>query len=137
MACGGGGPMQSADIAAQLGVRSVIVPPHPGLFSPTEFGQLHAALGGVILATANYSAVKATAGPSAPITWMKRSLAELKPPSEEAASKLISNHKGVLKDVTNRSSTLNIIGAPLTQLDLRAPLARFPLAATRTATSSN
>ena len=35
VACGGAGPMQSCSIAAQLGVRTVIVPPHPGLTAAT------------------------------------------------------------------------------------------------------
>ncbi|KAL1523388.1 hypothetical protein AB1Y20_018331 [Prymnesium parvum] len=78
-------------LAAQLSGEDaellLLVPPHPGLFSATEFNQLHEALGGVILATANFSAVKATPGPSAPISWMKRALTELNP-SEEASSKL-------------------------------------------------
>lgn len=39
--------------------------------------QLHEALSGVILSTANFSAVKGTAGPSAPISWVKHSLAAL------------------------------------------------------------
>eukprot|EP00966_Prymnesium_polylepis_P142888 3299135-Prymnesium_polylepis.1 len=38
---------------------------------------------------------------------------------EEAAAKLISNHKNVLNDVTNPSKEYNIIGSPLTQLELQ------------------
>ena len=38
---------------------------------------------------------------------------------EEAARRLIANHENVLKDVTNPSPTLNIIGVPLTQLELQ------------------
>ena len=67
----------------------LLVPPHPGLFSPTEFGQLYPALRGVIIATANYSAVKGEAGPMAPLSWMRSALAALKPPPE-AMGKLIA-----------------------------------------------
>ena len=37
---------------------------------------------------------------------------------EGAARRLIENHEDVLRDVTNPSPSLNIIGAPLTQLEL-------------------
>eukprot|EP00966_Prymnesium_polylepis_P225694 5220775-Prymnesium_polylepis.1 len=38
---------------------------------------------------------------------------------EEAACKLIGNHVNVLKDVANPSADKNIIGVPLTQLELK------------------
>jgi len=38
---------------------------------------------------------------------------------EEAAAKLIANHRNVLKDVCNPSRDKNIIGVPLTQLELQ------------------
>merc|ERR1711879_909929 len=38
---------------------------------------------------------------------------------DEAARKLISNHKNVVADVTNPSPKLNIYGKKLTQIDLK------------------
>ena len=53
------------------------VPPHPQLFSPAQFKQLSSSLGGVILQTTNYSAVRGQAGPTAPLKWMRDSLGAL------------------------------------------------------------
>ena len=79
----------AAQLSEEGGELLLYVPPHPGLFSPTEFSQLYPALGGVILQTANYSAIKGEPGPMAPLTWMRSALAALKPPPE-AEGKLIA-----------------------------------------------
>ena len=49
----------------------LVVPPHPELFSPSQFAQLAKPLGGFVLSTANYSAVKGEPGPSAPLSWIR------------------------------------------------------------------
>ena len=46
-------------------------------------------------------------------------------PRKEAARKLIANHEAVLRDLTNPSADKNIVGKPLTQLELqRVPVAQ-------------
>ena len=46
-------------------------------------------------------------------------------PRKEAARKLIANHEAVLRDLTNPSADKNIIGKPLTQVELkRVPVAQ-------------
>jgi hypothetical protein len=67
----------------------LLVPPNPALFSPAELAQLAQPLGGVIVATSNYSSDRGRAGPTAPLEWMGSALAALKPP-EKALPKLMA-----------------------------------------------
>ena len=57
----------------------LMVPPHPELFSPQQFAQLADPLGGFVLTTANFSAVRGQPGPNAPLAWMREALAALAP----------------------------------------------------------
>ena len=61
------------------GALLLLVPPHPELFSPTQFSQLAEPLGGFVLSTANFSAVRGQPGPNAPLAWMRDALAALEP----------------------------------------------------------
>lgn len=80
-------------LAAQLSQEGLqlllLVPPHKALFSPTELAQLHEALAGVVVAAANYSAVRREPGPSAPLAWTRAALAALEP-TEKSARKLMA-----------------------------------------------
>lgn len=67
----------------------LLVPPHPELFSPTQLAQLAAPLGGFIVSTLNFSAVRGHAGPTAPLGWMRDALAALQP-TPEALPKLMA-----------------------------------------------
>ena len=69
----------------------LLVPPHPELFSPTQFAQLAKPLGGFILATANFSAIRGEPGPTAPLAWMRDALGRLGADAEpEALPKLMA-----------------------------------------------
>lgn len=57
----------------------LLVPPHPALFSPEQFAQLAVPLGGIIVSTTNYSAIKGDPGPSSPLGWMREALGALQP----------------------------------------------------------
>lgn len=61
------------------GTLLLLVPPHPELFSPTQFSQLAEPLGGFVLSTANFSTVQGRPGPNAPLAWMRDALASLEP----------------------------------------------------------
>lgn len=67
----------------------LLVPPHPALFSPEQFAQLAEPLGGIVLSTANYSAIKGEPGPSSPLLWMHEALAALRP-TEATTPKLMA-----------------------------------------------
>jgi hypothetical protein len=67
----------------------LLVPPHPELFSPEQLKQLAEPLGGFIVSTLNYSAVRGHAGPTAPLGWMRDALAALQP-TESSQPKLMA-----------------------------------------------
>lgn len=73
---------QERDGAHGGGELLLLVPPHPELFSPVQFAQLAPALSGVVLSTANFSAVRGQPGPSAPLKWMLAALKALEPADE-------------------------------------------------------
>ena len=72
----------TADADVDGGELLLLVPPHPELFSPTQYAQLAAALSGVVVSTANFSSVRGTPGPSAPLKWMIAALRALEPTPE-------------------------------------------------------
>ena len=65
------------------------MPPHPELFSATQFEQLAGPLGGVVMMTTNFSAIRGQPGPTSPLNWMRDSLAALRP-QESSQRKLMA-----------------------------------------------
>jgi N-methylhydantoinase A len=61
LAFGGGGPLHACAVAADVGVRRVVVPPHPGVFSAY----------GLLAADVRVTLVRSLVAPAEPAAWEK------------------------------------------------------------------
>jgi N-methylhydantoinase A len=61
LAFGGGGPLHACAVADEIGVRRIVIPPHPGVFSAY----------GLLAADVRATAVRSLIGPADPATWAR------------------------------------------------------------------
>ena len=66
------------------------MPPHPELFGTTQFSQLVEPLGGILVMTTNFSAIRGEPGPTSPLGWMRDALSNLRADEPAHAAKLMA-----------------------------------------------